>query len=188
VATGQDQMTGSAITAANLLTLMRLILLPVVIVGIATERSYLAAAPMAAMVVTDLLDGRMARRLGQASEFGKALDSTVDFVMIYSLFIAFYAAGRLATWQFSVLYLAMLTILLLQMFSAGREQRGAPARTALGKVTGALQYGYLLFLVVLEVLPRSAALAAASLVFFLVLAAAIALHSIECLVALRRVT
>jgi phosphatidylglycerophosphate synthase len=183
---GSESPAGSLLTIGNALTGARLILLPLVIVGIATHRGHLAVVAMAAIVVTDLLDGRIARRLGQASEFGKTLDSTIDFVLIYSLFIAFYAAGRLATFQFAILYLAMLTILLLQLVVAGTGRGAALGRTALGKLTGALEYGYLLFLVAMEVLPRRPGLTAAGIAFFVVLALAIVLNSIECLVKLRR--
>lgn len=178
-------MQPSPVTAANLLTFSRLIILPIVIVGIATRHGYEAVVAMGVILFTDLLDGRIARRLGQATSFGKSFDSTVDFVLIYALFIAFYAAGRLSTWQFGFLYLAMLTIFLLQfaLIAAGKGEE--VASTALGKITGALQYGYLLFLVALEVLPGSSAISAANSVFFVVLACAIVLNSIQCVARIR---
>jgi len=178
-------MQPSPVTAANLLTFSRLIILPVVIVGIAARHGYVAVVAMGVILITDLLDGRIARRLGQATSFGKSFDSTVDFVLIYALFIAFYAAGRLATWQFGFLYLAMLTIFLLQfaLIAAGKGEE--VASTALGKITGALEYGYLLFLVAREVLPASTAISIVNMVFFGVLACAIALNSVQCVVRIR---
>jgi CDP-diacylglycerol--glycerol-3-phosphate 3-phosphatidyltransferase len=179
--------TSGVFTIANALTLARLVLLPVVIAGVAADRGALAASAMALVVLTDLLDGRIARRLGQASDFGKTLDSTVDFVLIYSLFIAFYAAGRITTVQFGVLYLAMLTILGLQLLSGGSMGGEVVARTRLAKPTGALQYLYLLVLVAGEVGRQSQALAVVSTIVFYVLAAAIVLNTVECVVRLRQV-
>jgi phosphatidylglycerophosphate synthase len=173
------------LTLANALTCSRLLLLPLVIAGVATRHGVLASGAMLVMWITDLLDGRLARRMGQASAFGKSLDSTVDFVLIYSLFIAFYAAGRLATWQFAFLYLSMLAILLLQFAQAATG--GELAATSLGKVTGSLQYLYLLFLVAREVLPASRALAVANLSLFAALAAAIVLNAGECALRVRRI-
>jgi len=178
-------MQTGLLTAANVLTFSRLILLPVVIVGVTTRHGYVAVAAMVVLWITDLLDGRLARRMGQASPFGKSLDSTIDFVLIYSLFITFYAAGRLATYQFAFLYLAMLGILSLQ-FAQGAVG-GEIAATSLGKVTGALEYGYLLFLVALEVLPGNRFWSSASVVFFGVLALAIVLNSAECAVKVRSI-
>jgi len=173
------------VTPANLLTFSRLILLPVVIVGIVTGHGYVTVVAMVVIWVTDLLDGRIARRLGQAGAFGRTLDSTVDFVLIYSLFITFYAAGRLASYQFAVLYLAMLTILALQ-FAQMASGRGEAAATALGKVTGALEYGYLLFLVAREVIRPSPMLATLNATFFSVLALAIVLNSALCIASVCR--
>jgi phosphatidylglycerophosphate synthase len=172
-------------SAANVVTFSRLVLLPVVIAGIVTRHGAVAAGTMLLVWITDLVDGRLARRLGQASPFGKVLDSTVDFVLIYSLFIAFYAAGRLATYQFAILYLGLLTILLLQ-FSQMATGRDELAATTLGKLTGALQYTYLLLLVAMEVLPPKQVLTTISLVLFAVLAVAIVLHGVECAVRAKR--
>jgi len=176
----------SFITVGNALTVARLILLPVIIVGIVLGLGYLAVAGMAAVVLTDLLDGRISRRMGQASAFGGTLDSTIDFVLIYSLFIAFYAAGRLATYQFAIIYVAMLTNLMLQLFAMGTGQGEGVVRISLGKLTGALQYGYLLFLVVREVLPKTHPVATVNIVLFVVLAVGIVLSSIESVVKLRK--
>jgi len=178
----------SPITPANLLTYSRLLLLPIVIVGVATHRGYLAVGAMAVLLVTDLLDGRIARLMRQSGSFGKTLDSTVDFVLIYSLFITLYASGRLATYQFAFLYLSMLTILSLQFALAAAGRTSELPATALGKATGALQYAYLLFVLAREVTPKVQALAVADKVFFAVLAAAIVLNSAECILRICRMT
>ena len=170
----------SLVTPANLLTFSRLIILPFIIAGIATSHGYLSVAGMVLAWVTDLLDGRVARRMALTSPFGKALDSTIDFVFIYLLFIAFYAAGRLETWQFGFLYLAMLTILSLQLVLGGTGRAEEVATTPLGKITGALQYAYLLFLVAMEMIPWTPILVMVNTVLFIVLAAAIVLNSVQC--------
>lgn len=173
------------ITPANVLTFSRLILLPVVIFGIAADRGYVAVGAMALAWLTDLLDGRIARLMGHGAPFGKALDSTVDFVLIYSLFITFYAAGRLATYQFAFLYLSMVTILSLQLTLTAAGRSDEVAATTLGKLTGALQYGYLLFLVALEVVTKKGIISTVNIVFFAVLAAAIVLNSVQCIAKIR---
>ncbi len=174
-------------TPANALTFSRLIFLPVVVYGLVTNQHWVAVGAMFLAWLTDLLDGRVARMMGQGgTPFGKALDSTIDFALIYFLFIAFYAAGRLETFQFAFLYLAMVMILTLQFFLQGTGQDDEVATTKFGKPTGALQYLYLLFLVVLEI-PAVAAvevMATIHMVYFWVLAAAIVLNTIEILLML----
>jgi phosphatidylglycerophosphate synthase len=161
------------LTAANGLTFSRLILLPVVIFGIVTRRGEVAAIAMLVTWVTDLLDGRIARRLGQASPFGKTLDSTVDFVLIYSIFITFY--------QFAILYLGMRTTLCIQFALTAAGRGDEVAAGALAKVTGALEYAYILFLVALEVVPSRPPLPLINTVFFAALAISILLNSIHSL-------
>jgi len=184
-------------TIANGLTFSRLVLLPFVIVGIATDNGWLAVVAMFLAWFTDLLDGKFARRAGPPTAFGKALDSTVDFALIYCLFIAFYAAGRLETYQFAFLYLAMLTILSLQLCLTATGRSDEVATTKLGKLTGALQYAYLLFLVALEVIDKSQTIipsvetftiATVDTVFFTVLAIAIVANSVECVLVMRNMT
>lgn len=188
-----NESTGatSIFTVANGLTYARLVLLPFVIGGLVTDNGWLVVGAMFLAWGTDLLDGRVARKMGQeGTPFGKALDSTVDFAFIYCLFIAFYAAGRLATYQFAFLYLAMLTILSLQLFLTGTGREEEVATTRLGKPTGALQYAYLLFLAVLEVLPESAIseiIATVHTVYFAMLALAIVANSIECILVMRNI-
>ncbi len=172
-------------TAGNMLTLARLILLPIIVAGIPLKMGWITVGGMAAALVTDLLDGRVARRLKQASAFGRTLDSTIDFVLIYSLFIAFFAAGRLAVHEFAVIYLAMLTNLMLQIRAMSTAAEEGIVRTKLGKLTGALQYLYLLFLVAREVLPKTAAVAIIDLAIFTALAAAVVISSTEAILKIR---
>jgi cardiolipin synthase len=176
----------SVLTAANALTFMRLVLLPIIIVGIATSQGWVTVIAMVIVLLTDLLDGRIARRLRQSTSFGRTLDSTVDFVLIYSLFIAFYAAGRLATYQFTILYVAMLTILSLQLLTQSRRVAETAAPAA-GKLVGALQYVFLLFLTAKEVMPETPGLGPLHLGLFWALAAAIVLNSVSCVTMIVRV-
>jgi len=173
-------------TVGNLLTLARLVLLPAIICGITLKLGWVTVAAMAAALVTDLLDGRMARRFNQATTFGRTLDSTVDFVLIYSVFFAFYAGGRLATYQFVVLYVAMLTNLMMQVSSIAVDAESGIVRTKLGKLTGALQYTYLLFLVACEVLTKGRVLAYIDMAIFVALAVAIVCSSTESVLRLRK--
>jgi len=176
---GQSEAPVKFVTIGNGLTAARLVLLPVIVAGITLHNGWLAVAGMGAALITDLLDGRVSRRLGQASKFGATLDSTIDFVLIYSLFIALYAAGRLATYQFVILYVSMLSNLMLQLGSMASGNADGVVRTVTGKIAGALQYTYLLFLIAREVIPPSSAVEIANVVIFALLTVAIALSTVR---------
>jgi cardiolipin synthase (CMP-forming) len=173
-------------TVANALTASRLLLLPVIICAIVQRVGYLAVAAMALVVITDLLDGRIARRMGQSSAFGGTFDSTIDFVLIYSIFITFFAAGRFALYEFLVIYLAMLTTFVMQIGSMGSGQSDGVVKSRTGKLTGASQYAFLLFMVASEVLPKRPAVVVVHNVLFAILAAAIAISSVGAVLRLRK--
>ena len=72
-------------TIPNILTLFRIILIPVLVVVfyLRGEWSYqISAAIFGIAALTDLLDGYLARRLNQSSPFGAFLDPVADKLMV----------------------------------------------------------------------------------------------------------
>jgi phosphatidylglycerophosphate synthase len=184
---GEEKTEGIKIfTVGNILTMSRLALLPVIIAGIALGNGWLAVAGMGAALVTDLLDGRISRRMGTASEFGGNLDSTIDFVLLHGVFIAFYAAGRIRTEQFMVIYAVMLATLALNLLGSSAGKGQGVVKTRFGKPTGALEYTYLLFLVVMMVMKSSPALAVVNWVIFGAIGFFGLIYIVECITRLRK--
>lgn len=169
-------------TVGNSLTVSRLVLLPIIIAGISMKIGYLAVAGMAAALLTDLLDGRISRKMGTASNFGRNLDSTIDFILLHALFIAFFAVGRITLYQFVIVYAVMLCTLVLQMLTNNADPEKGVIKTKFGKPTGALEYTYLLFLVVCEVLPITPAINIIDRCIFAVFAILALIYIIECAV------
>jgi len=130
-------------TLADALTGARLIMLPYLIYALVRPLPGMAVATLAVMIGTDLVDGRIARRLGQARDFGAAFDSTVDFVLIYTMFTTLFLIGTLSWWKWAVIFfpgVLMLVTNLLQILRAGDFTLSpAPA----GKLVGQLQFLYL---------------------------------------------
>ena len=77
-------MYGSPMNVPNVLTLVRIALIPVfALVYVLTDTLYpLAAALFALAAVTDWLDGYLARRLGQTTPFGTFLDPVADKLIV----------------------------------------------------------------------------------------------------------
>ena len=70
-------------TIPNLFTLIRLLCLPLflwLLFGLPSRQA--AAWLLGGLCATDWVDGYLARRLGQTSEFGKKFDPTVDRVRV----------------------------------------------------------------------------------------------------------
>jgi len=78
---------GRLVTVPNILSLSRIVLLPVVLLFLFRRQGIAAVAVMAVSWVTDALDGYLARRLNQVTNMGRVLDHLVDKVWIGTVLI-----------------------------------------------------------------------------------------------------
>ncbi len=101
----------------NKLTVLRLCLAPLlIVVGMLPEKilSFYASCVVCAVLfigtaVTDMLDGKIARRRGLITDFGKFLDPVADkFMVIGAMFVIFYKFGNFR--------LPMLFVLIIVVF------------------------------------------------------------------------
>ena len=72
----------------NLLTLIRLFLVPVYIVVFVQGEKYAALTVFLVASFTDLLDGRIARKYNLITDFGKLMDPLADKVMVLTAMIS----------------------------------------------------------------------------------------------------
>ncbi len=94
-----DQSTNAVLTIPNLVTLLRLLLLPVSLYFALDRRDFITATIVLAFIsVTDFLDGYLARRLGQVSELGKIIDPSADRVVILAVGITALVEGWIPLW------------------------------------------------------------------------------------------
>jgi CDP-diacylglycerol--glycerol-3-phosphate 3-phosphatidyltransferase len=93
----------SPVTLPNVITLFRLTLIPLILALSYSERTHvisLAAGLFAVAVVTDWLDGYLARRLCAFSRLGTLLDPLVDKILVLGVFFVFMDRGLLPGWLF----------------------------------------------------------------------------------------
>jgi CDP-diacylglycerol---glycerol-3-phosphate 3-phosphatidyltransferase len=93
------QVGQESINVPNLLTLTRILLIPVFVVLFATpdpSRSIAAAVVFVVAAVTDLLDGYLARRSGQVTKLGKLLDPIADKLLVLSALILLVNVDRVS--------------------------------------------------------------------------------------------
>ncbi|MEX2627668.1 MAG: CDP-alcohol phosphatidyltransferase family protein [Ilumatobacteraceae bacterium] len=96
----------SIATVPNLVTLLRLLCLPVFLYLLfGVENRAAAAWTLGALGATDWVDGYLARRLGQVSEFGKKFDPTVDRLLFIVGLGGILVDGSMPVW-FGVAVLA----------------------------------------------------------------------------------
>lgn len=102
-------------TIPNAFTLVRLLCLPVFLyVLFELENRAAAAWMLGALGATDWVDGYLARRLGQVSEFGKVFDPLVDRLLFIVAITAIIVDGSIPLW-FALAVLAREVLVGLMM-------------------------------------------------------------------------
>lgn len=112
-------------TLPNQLTLLRIFLSFVLIVlllvpGLPAKSAALAVFTVAAL--TDLWDGRLARRTGQISDFGILMDPIADKVLVLSAFVAFVQLQVVPAWMVVLIATREFLVTGLRLFALGKGQ------------------------------------------------------------------
>ena len=102
----------------NLLSLSRIAVLPPLALLLAAERIWLALALFLLAAATDLADGHIARKRGQVSALGAALDPIADKVLVLGTALLLAGAGALGLWG----TLAAVLILMRELAVAGLRE------------------------------------------------------------------
>jgi cardiolipin synthase len=103
---------GRRLNLANLLTLLRLALVPFVILAILDGRNLTAAELFAVAALTDVLDGAAARRMKVATPAGAYLDPIADKFLLSGVFVALAAVEQVPWWFVAVVFGRDLYILI----------------------------------------------------------------------------
>jgi cardiolipin synthase len=89
---------GAELSIPNLITLARILLVPVVVWAIATGRMHLAFLLFLAAAISDAVDGFLAKRFGMKTELGAYLDPLADKVLIVSIYATLGITGIIPLW------------------------------------------------------------------------------------------
>jgi cardiolipin synthase len=82
----------------NLITIGRILLVPVVVWAIASREMQIAFLVFLIAGVSDAVDGFLAKRLGMTSDLGAHLDPLADKVLIVSIYIALGVTEAIPRW------------------------------------------------------------------------------------------
>ena len=82
----------------NLITLGRILLVPIVVWAIASGRLQLAFLLFLAAAISDAVDGFLAKRFGMKTELGAYLDPLADKVLIVSIYVTLGITGVIPLW------------------------------------------------------------------------------------------
>lgn len=94
----EDEVLDTIFTIPNLISTIRLCMVPCFIVLLLTGYDILATVLFAAAAGTDWIDGQIARRTHTVSKLGRLLDPAVDRILMISGVVCLLAVGRLPLW------------------------------------------------------------------------------------------
>ncbi|GAA1515433.1 cardiolipin synthase [Agromyces terreus] len=128
-------------TIPNLLSMLRLVLVPFFLWAVIAGDYVLALVILVVASLTDLLDGFLARRLGQITRLGQLLDPAADRLYIFAALLGL-AANSLVPWWIVIVIVSRDVFLLVLGIVLANHGFGPLPVHQLGKVaTFALFFG-----------------------------------------------
>ncbi len=132
----------------NKLTVLRILLVPVIVLllllGEGTVTDHIAAVLFVIGTATDFLDGKIARKRGLVTDFGKFMDPLADKLLVCSVMICLMPDGRVPAWAAVIIVAREFAVSGLRLVASSKGIVLAAGK--LGKIKTALQTAWLLFL------------------------------------------
>ena len=92
-------------TTANKITVLRIILVPIFMVLLYLGQIYWALAVYIIACVSDFVDGKIARKYNQITDFGKFMDPLADKMLVLAAMCYFVEVGLIPGWVVAVVLL-----------------------------------------------------------------------------------
>jgi CDP-diacylglycerol--glycerol-3-phosphate 3-phosphatidyltransferase len=138
-------------TLPNLLTVFRILLVPVLVVVLLSEvfeADWPAAAVFALASVTDVADGYLARRRDQVTNFGKLWDPLADKLLVTAALISLVDLNKLDAWVAMVIISREFAVTGLRQVAV--EQGQVISASLAGKFKTFMQVAMVLVLIVAD--------------------------------------
>ena len=107
----------------NKLTMLRIILVPFFVlfmsIGASAVNLFIALVIFIVASLTDMLDGKIARKYGLVTNFGKLMDPLADKVLVMSAMLCFVSAGLAPAWIVIVILTREFLVTSLRLIAAG---------------------------------------------------------------------
>ncbi|NIO15900.1 MAG: CDP-diacylglycerol--glycerol-3-phosphate 3-phosphatidyltransferase [Deltaproteobacteria bacterium] len=128
------------LNAANLLSLFRIVIIPIVVVLLidpGKKASIAASALFLIASLTDTIDGIVARKMELVTDLGKFLDPLADKLLISSALIMLVAAQRIPAWIVAIIVAREIGVTALRGMAS--SEGVVIAASMVGKVKTTLQ-------------------------------------------------
>lgn len=142
--------SSSQFNLPNLLTIVRIVLVPVVIVALLQETvngDVIAGAAFATAAATDWFDGYLARSRGLVTTFGKVMDPIADKLLIVGTLVTLSSLDRMSWWATGLVLGREFAVTGLRY---ARKDEGVISASQYGKVKTVMQSFVLLIVIVAQ--------------------------------------
>lgn len=127
---------------ANTVTVVRVLLVPLIVAALLVDTSggwrVVAGGLFALAAVTDRLDGYLARRMGQVTDWGKLVDPVADKLLMGATLVTLSALGELPWWVTAVILFRELAVTVMRLavvrYVVIPASRGGKVKTVLQAV------------------------------------------------------
>lgn len=154
-AVDQNAVSSRILTVPNVLSFIRLALVPVFLVLIIVRAEFVALLVLVFSSLSDYLDGVIARRFHQITRLGQLLDPAADRLFIFAALIGLAVSGVIPWWLVSVVVGRDVVLLILGITLANYGYGPLPVHH-LGKVATFSLFYALPILMIGEAFPPAA--------------------------------
>lgn len=130
---------------ANKLTLFRVIIVPFFVLFMSIEaipyRFLWALILFALASITDLFDGKIARKYNMVTDFGKFLDPLADKILVMAALVCFVELGWTHAWVVFVILAREFLVSGIRLVAASSEKKAVIPANMWGKVKTAVTMG-----------------------------------------------
>ena len=153
-----SEVSHRVLTIPNILSFLRLLLVPVFLVLIVGGHDGYALLILVISSLTDFLDGQIARRFHQVSRLGQLLDPAADRLFIFAALVGLAVRGVIPWWLFVVIVARDVMLLVLGIAGANFGYGPLPVHH-LGKMATLFLFYALPILMIAQAFPDAAAIA-----------------------------
>ncbi len=111
-----------AMNTANKLTLLRVILVPLFMMFLLLDSTWAQETALIIFVIaslTDMLDGKIARKYNQITNFGKFMDPLADKMLTTAAFLIFMEKGIIGSWALMIILAREFMVSGVRLLAAG---------------------------------------------------------------------
>lgn len=119
---------------ANKLTLFRVVLVPFFVAAMSLSQHLAALILFALASVTDMLDGKIARKYNQITDFGKFLDPLADKILVAAALVCMIELGYTSAWLVWIILAREFLVSGIRLVAAGSREKTVIAANLWGKL------------------------------------------------------